>query len=178
MGRHAGWLTLYAGIAGGADAILIPEFPMPLQDVIEALDRCKQRDKQYAIIAVAEGAKVLDENGKEITVASEEAVDSFGHVQLGGIGDLVKEWIKQKTGRDVRSTVLGHTQRGGTPTAFDRVISTAYGVRAMQLVQQKDFGKMPAIVRGQITFVLLAEAVAKLKTVSEAQYSLAKVFFG
>ncbi len=178
MGRHAGWLTYYAGLAGGADAILLPEFPMPIQEVCDILKKLEARGKEYAIIAVAEGAKVLDDQGKEIAIHSKEAVDSFGHVQLGGIGDFVKELLKNRTGRDVRSTVLGHTQRGGSPSAFDRILSTAYGVRAMQLVQNKEYGKMPALVGGKIETVSLANAVEKLKLVPKEAYELARTFFG
>ncbi len=178
MGRHAGWLTLYSGIAGGADVILLPEFPMPLKEVCDILAKCQKRGKNYAIVAVAEGAKILDDSGKEITIHSAEAVDSFGHVQLGGIGELVTKVIKEKTKRDTRCTVLGHTQRGGSPSAFDRVLSTAFGVHAMKLVQKKEWGKMPALSKGKLITVPLAEAVAKLKLVNEEFYDYDLVFLG
>jgi 6-phosphofructokinase 1 len=178
MGRHAGWLTAYAGIAGGADAVCVPEFPMKLADILSAIEKARARGKKYAIIAVAEGAKVIDENGKELQMASAQPVDSFGHVQLGGVSDLVRDAIKQKTGYDTKSTVLGHLQRGGSPSAFDRVLSTAFGVRAMQLVKDKEYGKMPALIGGKIQVVKLSEATGKLKTLSPELYDLAKVFFG
>ncbi|MFH1263584.1 MAG: ATP-dependent 6-phosphofructokinase [Pseudomonadota bacterium] len=178
MGRHAGWLTTYAGIAGGADAIAVPEFPMKLSEIIGAIEKARARGKKYAIVAVAEGAKVVDDNGKELEKASAHAVDSFGHVQLGGVADLVRDAIQKKTGYDVKSTILGYIQRGGSPSAFDRIISTAFGVRAMQLVKDKEYGKMPALVGGKIQVVKLSDATGKLKTLSPELYDLAKVFFG
>lgn len=178
MGRHAGWLTAYSGLAGGADAVLLPEFKVSVNEVCEILTRLTKRGKNYAIIAIAEGASVIDENGKDIKSHSKEAVDSFGHVALGGIGDRLKELLKQKTGRDIRATVLGHTQRGGAPTAFDRILSTAFGVKAMELAHNRIFGKMPALVGGRIEAVPLSDAVAKLKTVGPELNELLRVFFG
>jgi len=178
MGRHAGWLATYGGIAGGADVILVPEFPMTLTQICEAVELCRKRGKRYAIIAVAEGAKVIAENGHEIAEQSHEAVDAFDHVSLGGIGEVLRDLIKGKTGWDTRSTALGHVQRGGSPAAFDRILGTAYGVRAMELVLKGEFGKMPAHWQGQLTAVPLKAAVGKLKTLSPALYDLAKGFFG
>jgi ATP-dependent phosphofructokinase / diphosphate-dependent phosphofructokinase len=178
MGRHAGWLTAYSGIAGGADFVAVPEFPSKLSDIVATIERLRARGKKYAIVAVAEGAKVIDDDGKELQMASAQPVDSFGHVQLGGVADLVKDAIKKKTGYDTKSTILGHIQRGGSPSAFDRIISTAFGVRAMQLVRDKEYGKMPALKGGKIQVVKLSEATGKLKTLSPELYDLAKVFFG
>ncbi|MFH1017698.1 MAG: ATP-dependent 6-phosphofructokinase [Pseudomonadota bacterium] len=178
MGRSAGWLAAYAGIAGGADMVLVPEFPTPVKDVVAAVERLKKKGKNFAMIGIAEGAKLLDDKGQEITEQSQEAVDAFGHVKLGGIGEVLSELIKKRTGWDTRSTILGHLQRGGTPSAFDRILSTAFGVHAMDLVLQKDFGKMPALTNGRIQTVPLESAVAKLKTLSPDLYKLAQVFFG
>ncbi|HLG19717.1 MAG TPA: ATP-dependent 6-phosphofructokinase [Bdellovibrionota bacterium] len=178
MGRHAGWLAAYAGIAGGADAVLVPEFPTKLQDLCNILRKCRDRGKNYCLIAVAEGAEVIGENGEKISSQSEAPVDAFGHVQLGGIADRLKDLVKKKTGYDTRSTILGHVQRGGSPTAFDRILATAFGVRAVELVKKKEFGKMPALVGGQITAVPLSDAVARLKTLTPEVYQLAQVFFG
>jgi 6-phosphofructokinase 1 len=178
MGRHAGWLTAYAGIAGGADAVLTPEFPMKLEDVLTIIERCRARGKRYALIAVAEGAHVIDNNGKEISSQSEHPVDSFGHVQLGGIAELLADLLKKNGGYDTKATILGHIQRGGSPSAFDRVLSTAYGVRAMELVKEKRYGTMPALVGGEIKVVKLSEATGKLKTLSPEFYRLAQAFFG
>ncbi len=178
MGRHAGWLATYGSLAGGADMVLVPEFPTPVKDVVAVIQRLKKKGKNFALIGIAEGAKLLDDENREITEHSKEAVDSFGHVKLGGIGDVLCELIKKRTGWDTRSTILGHLQRGGTPTAFDRILSTAFGVHAMELVVQKNFGKMPALVNGRIQTVSLESAVAKLKTLSEDLFKLAQVFFG
>jgi len=178
MGRHAGWLATYAGLAGGADAVLVPEFPMKLEELIAIIQKCRARGKNYSVIAVAEGAEVIDDRGKRLSSASEQPVDAFGHVQLGGIGDLLKEILKKKTGFDTRATILGHTQRGGSPCAADRILATAYGVHAMQLVKKREFGKMPALVNGRIASVPLNEAVAQLKTLTPDVYQLAQVFFG
>lgn len=177
MGRHAGWLATYGGLAGGADIILVPEFPTKLDTLFSTVKKAKER-KNYAIVGVAEGAKLVDEEGKEITSQSAQPVDAFGHVQLGGIGDLVKNYIKEKTGFDTRLTSLGHLQRGGPPSAFDRVLATIYGMAAMELVKAKDYGKMPALMDGKIQTVKLSEATGKLKTLSSELYELSKNLFG
>ncbi len=177
MGRHAGWLAAYAGLAGGADLILTPEFPMKLVEICDIVTRAKNR-KKFAVVAVAEGAYVLDETGKEISSQSSQPLDSFGHIQLGGIGDLLGSLIKKQTGFDTRATNLGHIQRGGSPNAFDRILSTAFGVKAMELVRDKEYGKMPALLGGKIVTVKLTEAVQKLKTLSPEFYHLSQNFFG
>jgi ATP-dependent phosphofructokinase / diphosphate-dependent phosphofructokinase len=178
MGRHAGWLAAYGGLAGGADLILTPEFPTKIQEVIDTLTRVRKKGKNFALVAIAEGAVLLGEDGKEITEQSAEAVDSFGHTQLGGIAERLAGIVKKKTGYDTRATVLGHLQRGGTPTAFDRILSTAFGVAAMDLVIAGKFGHMPALSQGRIKTVALKDAVAKLKTLSPELHELTKVFFG
>ncbi|MEZ4705280.1 MAG: ATP-dependent 6-phosphofructokinase [Bdellovibrionota bacterium] len=178
MGRHAGWLTAYSGIAGGADVILVPEFPKTIDEICATLEKTSHRGKSYALIAIAEGAKILTSDGKEITSASQTPVDSFGHVALGGIGDLLKDLLKEKTGRDVRCTVLGHTQRGGTPTAMDRVLSTGLGIEAFQCILEKDFGKMAALKQGKIQRVSLQEGVGRLKTLSKEFYEFSQQLTG
>jgi 6-phosphofructokinase 1 len=177
MGRHAGWLTAYAGLAGGADCVITPEFPMELDKICNIIAANEQRGKNYSIIAVAEGASIVH-NGEKINSQSEKAVDSFGHVKLGGIGDLLEKLIKEKTGRDVRSTTLGHIQRGGTPTAMDRVLSTSLGLEAAKNIKNQNWGKMSAFKDGKIQTVTLAEGVGRLKVLTEEFYSRCQAFFG
>lgn len=178
MGRHAGWLTAYSGIAGGADMILVPEFPKKLSEVCDVIAQNKARGKNYSIIAIAEGASFIDDKGNTINSESETPVDSFGHVQLGGIGEMLSKMVKEKTGRDVRATTLGHLQRGGTPAAMDRVLSTALGIQTAKLVMNKDFGKMSALKDGKIQTITLQEGVGRLKTLTKEFYALAETLFG
>lgn len=178
MGRHAGWLTAYSGIAGGCDLILVPEFKKSLNEICDVIAKNKARGKNYSIIAIAEGASFIDDKGNTINSESETPVDSFGHVQLGGIGEILSKMIKEKTGRDVRATNLGHTQRGGTPSAMDRVLSTALGIQTAQLVLNKDFGKMSALKDGKIQTVTLQEGVGRLKTLTPEFYALAETLSG
>ncbi len=173
MGRHAGWITLEAGIAGGADAILIPEIPVDINEVCDLIKRRHARGKTFSIVAVAEGAVL---KGRDMV--ADQKTDSFGHVRLGGIGNLVGELIEEKTGFETRVTVLGHIQRGGTPTAFDRVLGTRFGVSAFQLVKQGKFGHMVSLNARNIVAVPLEAAVGELKTVPKEYYDLAQVFFG
>ena len=175
MGRHAGWIALYAGLAGGADVILIPEFPIDLEAVCTAIAKRHERGKTFSIIVVAEGA----EFGQGQTVTQQgTALDEFGHVRLGGIGQQVAELIEKQTGFETRVTVLGHVQRGGSPTAFDRVLGTRFGVKAVEMVLAGEFGRMVSLQGNRITSVPIAEAVGKLRTVDPQFYELAKVFFG
>jgi phosphofructokinase-like protein len=175
MGRHAGWIAMYAGIAGGAAEILIPEQPF---DVAEIAERIKARHEQgrYAtIIVVAEGA--TPKEGIEALQSGEK--DQFGHVRLGGIGSLVAGQLEELTGFETRVTILGHVQRGGTPTAFDRVLATRFGIAAADAVVNGDFGKMVALQADEIVLVPLDEAVAELKTVDPAAFRrVAMPFFG
>jgi len=174
MGRHAGWIALEAGIAGGADVILIPEVPIDLIEVCDLLKKRHARGKSFSIVVVAEGAKF-----KEGTmVLQEEKLDQFGHVRLGGIGHILGDEIEKNTGYETRVTVLGHIQRGGTPTAFDRVLGTRFGVKAMELVLKKDYGKMAALEGNKVSAVPLKAAVSELKTVDMELYDIAKIFFG
>ena len=173
MGRHAGWLALESGLAGGADVILIPEVSVNINWVCELIKRRHSRGRTFSIVAVAEGAKL---EGKDVT--QDKELDQFGHVRLGGIGNTLGELIEKKTGYETRVTVLGHIQRGGTPTAFDRVLGTRCGIKAIELVKQGLFGQMAAYKGGNMVSVSLDEAVGKLKTVPPEYYEIAKVFFG
>jgi len=174
MGRHAGWIATYAGIAGGADVILIPEKRIDLKEVCDILRKRKRRNKNFSIVVVAEGAKLKD---KDLILKTGKK-DAFGHVLLGGIGQTLAKRIEEMTGYETRVTVLGHIQRGGTPTAFDRVLSTRYGIKAIDLINAKRFGQMVSLSGNQIKSVSLAKAVGKLKTVDMKLYAIAKIFFG
>jgi ATP-dependent phosphofructokinase / diphosphate-dependent phosphofructokinase len=176
MGRHAGWIGLESGIAGGADLILIPEFPVTFAEVTDVVRRRHERGKSFSIIVVAEGAHLADEGGQAVHLQSEK-LDAFGHVRLGGIGATLAERIEEQTGFETRYTILGHIQRGGSPTAFDRVLGSRFGVAAVDLVARKGFGRMVAIRGTQIVDVPLAEAVGTLKTVGPELYELARTFF-
>jgi ATP-dependent phosphofructokinase / diphosphate-dependent phosphofructokinase len=174
MGRHAGWIALHAGMSGGANVVLIPEVPF---DIEEVCDLVRNRfETQYApIIVVAEGA--VPREGGDMSLVSGE-VDAFGHVRLGGIGDRVAAEIEQRTGAEARAVVLGHVQRGGTPTAFDRWLATRFGLHAIDAVAEQDFGKMVALRGTDIVRVPLIEGTGELKLVSAAEYAEAQVFFG
>ena len=174
MGRHAGWIALHSGIAGGASAVLIPEQPFDIDAVCEHVK--KRFETQYApIIVVAEGA--VPQEGGDMTLVSEE-LDAFGHVRLGGIGDRLAHEIEQRTGAESRAVVLGHIQRGGTPTAFDRWLATRFGLHAIDAVADGDFGVMVALRGKNIERVKLIEGTGELKLVSPAEYAEAEVFFG
>ena len=175
MGRHAGWIAVNSGMAGGADCILIPEVPFKIQDVCDIIAARQKRGKTFSIIVVSEGAHE-EETGAP--VLQDQETDEFGHVKLGGIGDIVGQKIEKLTGVETRVTRLGHVQRGGTPTAFDRILATRVGVKAADLVHDKDFGKMVAIRGNEVTAVPLSEAVNTLKTVDPEYFSVAQVFFG
>jgi len=174
MGRHAGWIAVYSGIAGGADVILIPEVPIDLDDVCNIIRLRHKKGKTFSIVVVAEGAKFK----KNQEVLQEEKLDAFGHVRLGGIGNMLAEKIEEMTGFETRVTVLGHIQRGGTPTAMDRVLGTRFGVMAMELIDKKRFGYMVSLQGNEIVSVPLSRAVEKLKVVDKKLYDIAKVFFG
>jgi 6-phosphofructokinase 1 len=174
MGRHAGWIALHAGIAGGASTVLIPENPFDIDAVCEHVK--KRFETQYApIIVVSEGAVPRDGGG--MTLVSLER-DAFGHVRLGGIGDRLANEIEERTGAEARAVVLGHIQRGGTPTAFDRWLATRFGLHAIDAVADGDFGTMVALHGANIVRVKLSEGTGELKLVSPAEYAEAEVFFG
>ena len=174
MGRHAGWIAVEAGIAGGADIILIPEIPVDVEEVCALLKKRHQRGKTFSIVVVAEGAQFLDKT----IVTQEEKLDQFGHVRLGGIGEVLGKQIEKITGYETRVSVLGHIQRGGSPTAFDRLLGTRFGVRAVELVKEKKFGRMVSLTGNKIIDVPLDDAVRALKTVDMDLYGIAKEFFG
>ncbi|HKG51452.1 MAG TPA: 6-phosphofructokinase [Actinomycetales bacterium] len=173
MGRHAGWIALHSGLAGGANVILVPEIPFDVEQVC-AWVKARFEQEYAPILVVAEGA--TPKGGAEVLVAGE--TDAFGHVRLGGIGTWLAEEIERRTGEESRAVVLGHVQRGGTPTAYDRVLSTRFGLHAIDAVHERDFGKMVALRGTDIVRVPLAEATAELKTVPLERYAEAQVFFG
>ncbi|GBE17544.1 6-phosphofructokinase 1 [archaeon BMS3Abin16] len=175
MGRHAGWIATYAGIAGGAHMILVPEEPFNIEDVCSCINERKETGKNYSIIVVAEGAKPVEADTFE-TVNNE--IDEFGNVRLGGIGNTLAKEVEKRTGFESRAVVLGHTQRGGTPTAFDRVLSTRYGIAAIDLVHQGKFGMMTGLRGTEIVPVDLKVAAEKTRTLDMELYEISKVFFG
>jgi len=173
MGRHAGWIALHAGLAGGANVILIPERPFDIDKVVAWVEHRFQT--RYApIVVVAEGAHPLNE---DLSLTSGN-LDSFGHVRLGGVGQLLAEEIEKRTGKEARCTVLGHIQRGGTPTAFDRVLATRFGLHAVAAVYDEAFGAMVALRGTDIVRVPIVEATRELKLVPVDRYAEAEVFFG
>ncbi len=174
MGRHAGWIALNSGIAGSADYILIPEVPIKFDELCDVLKKKHARGKLYSIIVAAEGAQF---QGKDM-VKKDQHLDAFGHVILGGIGERLAKMIEEKTGFETRSVVLGHLQRGGSPSAFDRVVATKFGVKAMELVLAKKFGYMASLQGTEVKEVPIEVAVGTLKTVDAKSYDLAKIFFG
>jgi 6-phosphofructokinase 1 len=174
MGRHAGWIALYSGLAGGADVILIPERPFDIDEVCRLLRRRHARGRYFSIVVVAEGA-VPREGTIEVVSGSE---DEFGHVRLGGIGQRLEREIEDRTGFETRTTVLGHVQRGGTPTAYDRVLATRLGVAAIDGATEGRWGTMPAMRGTRVELVELADAVKGLRTVPTEEYEAAEVFFG
>ena len=174
MGRHAGWIALYSGIAGGADVVLIPEKPFDVDVVCEHIRRRHASGPTFSIVVVAEGATRSD--GDLIT--DHQTTDSFGHVRLGGIAVELEKEIEARTGFESRMTILGHVQRGGTPLAFDRVLGTRFGVEAIDAASDGDFGKMVALRGTRIERVPLSEALAEPKLVDSQIYKTAEVFFG
>jgi 6-phosphofructokinase 1 len=174
MGRHAGHIATWAAIAGGATMVLVPEHTFDIDEVCRAIQERHEGGRYASIVVVAEGALPVEGS---LAVASGE-VDAFGHARLGGIGDQLANAIEQRTGYETRAIVLGHVQRGGTPTAFDRVLATRFGIGAIDAVHDGDFGKMVALRAGRIMRVPLEEATAELKLVDPDVYEVAHVFFG
>jgi 6-phosphofructokinase 1 len=174
MGRHAGWIALHAGLAGGGDVILTPERPFDLDEVCRLIRRRHARGRFFSIVVVAEGA--VPREGTMETVAAGE--DEFGHVRLGGIGQQLEREIERRTGFETRAVVLGHIQRGGTPTAYDRVLATRFGVAAIDAAHERSWGTMPALRGSRIELVPLAEAVRELKTVPADELDVATPFLG
>ena len=174
MGRHAGWIALHSGLAGGADVILIPERPFDVDEVCRLIRRRHSRGRFFSIVVVAEGAIAKEGTMETLTAARDE----FGHERLGGIGQRLEHEIEQRTGFEARATVLGHIQRGGTPTAFDRVLATRLGLAAMDGANAGRWGTMPALRGTRIELVPMSEAVADLRTVPVEDYEAAATFFG
>jgi ATP-dependent phosphofructokinase / diphosphate-dependent phosphofructokinase len=179
MGRHTGWIAVMSGIAGGADVILIPEQPITVEDACDELRRRHERGKDFSIVVVSEGYELTYASGERRQVAEEaRASDQFGHVRLGGVGDALAREIEERTGFETRVTVLGHVQRGGSPTPRDRVLATRYGLKAADLVHEEQWGQMAALQGDSVVAVPLADAVAELKTVPPGWYDVARAFFG
>jgi ATP-dependent phosphofructokinase / diphosphate-dependent phosphofructokinase len=174
MGRQTGWIATYAGIAGGASAILIPERPFDIDVVCDQLRRRHERGRYASIVVVAEGAEPLPG-----TIPGRDKVyDQFGHVRLGGLCDVIAHAIEDRTGFETRVVLLGHVQRGGTPTAFDRVLSTRYGIQAIDLAHQQAWGTMAALRGTEIVAASLADAVGKTRQLDMNVYAIAETFFG
>jgi len=179
MGRHAGWIALHSGIAGGADVILIPEQPVTVEEACSLLEKRHATGKDFSIVVVSEGYELTYASGEKTLVAEEaRATDQFGHIVLGGIGDALGREIEERTGFETRVTVLGHVQRGGTPTPRDRVLATRYGLKAAELVHEGTFGRMAALHGDEIVDVSLEEATRELKTVPPEWYAVAQAFAG
>jgi ATP-dependent phosphofructokinase / diphosphate-dependent phosphofructokinase len=179
MGRHTGWIAVMSGIAGGADVILIPEQPITVEDACTQIQRRHERGLDFSIVVVSEGYELTYASGERRLVGAEaSATDQFGHVRLGGVGELLAHEIEERTGYETRVTVLGHVQRGGSPTPRDRVLATRYGLKAADLAHERKFGRMAALHGDQIVDVSLDEATKELKTVPPEWYEVAKAFFG
>ena len=174
MGRHAGWIALYSGLAGGGDVILIPEQPFDIEHVCRLIGRRHSRGRVFSIVVVAEGA-VPREGTMEV---ADGDTDEFGHVRLGGIGHRLEREIEARTGFETRATVLGHIQRGGTPTAYDRVLATRFGIAAIDAANAGSWGTMPALHGTRLELVPLAEAVAERRTVTPEEFAVAEPFLG
>ncbi|NTX03401.1 6-phosphofructokinase [Myxococcus sp. CA040A] len=178
MGRHVGWIATYAGIAGGADVILVPEIPADLERVAEHIQRRHAGGRTFSIVVVAEGTRIklaADQNEQLVTSGS---LDEAGRPRLGGVGNIVAHEIERRTGFETRVSVLGHIQRGGAPTAHDRVLATRYGVHACDMVARGEFGMMAALKGNEIISVDLSAATKELKKVPKEFFEVAQVFFG
>jgi 6-phosphofructokinase 1 len=168
MGRDSGWIAIYSGIAGGADVIIIPERPFQINEIAETLKRRHQRGRYFSIVVIAEGAKMADEQDptKASLVTTAAGNDEFGHARLGGVGTIIAGQIEKLTGYETRAVILGHTQRGGSPTPFDRVLATRYGIGAVDLVHSGGFGQLVALRNNKIIGIPLREALAENRKVS------------
>jgi phosphofructokinase-like protein len=177
MGRHTGWIAVMAGMAGGADVILTPERPVTVETCCQLIQKRHAKGKDFSIVVVSEGWELRTEDGEGQLVDS-GATDAFGHVRLGGVGDALAREIEARTGFETRVTTLGHIQRGGSPTAHDRVLATRYGLKAANMVYAGAWGQMAALRGDRIEAVPLSAAVAQLKTVPDELYEQASAFFG
>ncbi|HEV3480104.1 MAG TPA: ATP-dependent 6-phosphofructokinase [Gaiellaceae bacterium] len=178
MGRHTGWIAVMSGIAGGADMIMIPEQPLTVEQACAELRRRHERGKDFSIVVVSEGYELTYDSGERRAVVQDAETDQFGHLRLGGVGDALARDIEERTGYETRVTVLGHVQRGGTPTPRDRILATRFGLKAADLVDAGRFGRMAALHGDSIVDVALADATRELKTVPPAVYDVARAFFG
>lgn len=174
MGRHTGWIAIAGGLAGGADCILIPERPMTAVQICEILKKRHARGRLFSIVVVAEGFNLA---GDSDVITKDQQVDQFGHVRLGGIGEVVAREIERTTGYETRVTVLGHVQRGGSPTAYDRVLGTRYGVKAVDLIHEGKLGRMVCLKGNHITSILIKNAMTKLKYVDSELIETAEIFY-
>ena len=175
MGRHTGWIAIVGGIAGGADCILIPEEPKTIEEICEIVKKRHARGRLFSIVVVAEGFQLA---GADQLVTKNQKLDQFGHVHLGGIGEVIGSQIEELTGFETRVTVLGHIQRGGTPTAYDRLLGTRYGVRAVDLIDQGKFGHMVSLKGNRITDLPMSKAMRSLKFVDPNLIEIAEIFYG
>jgi 6-phosphofructokinase 1 len=175
MGRHAGWIATYGGLAGGADFILIPEKPFDIEEVCNIVKKRAVEGKGFSVIVAAEGATP---KGAEGYITKDVKKDAFGHTMLGGVGEYLAKEVEKRTGVESRYVVLGHLQRGGSPTAYDRILATRYGVRAVEIIHDGKFGRMVALQGNKIVDIPLEEGVKKSKTVDMEVYKVAEVFFG
>jgi ATP-dependent phosphofructokinase / diphosphate-dependent phosphofructokinase len=175
MGRHTGWIAVVGGLAGGADCILIPEQPTTIDQICEVVKKRHARGRLFSIVVVAEGFKL---SGDDAVVTKDQKLDQFGHVHLGGIGEVIAKEIENRTGFETRVTVLGHIQRGGSPTAFDRLLGTRYGVKAVDLIEEQKYGMMVCLRGNKITSIPLGDAMTKLKSVDPELIRIAEIFYG
>ncbi len=178
MGRHVGWIATYSGIAGGADVILVPEIPADLPRVAEHIRSRHATGRNFSIVVVAEGTRIKTSPDQDEQLVTSGALDEAGRPRLGGVGNIVAAEIERRTGFETRVSVLGHIQRGGAPTAHDRVLATRFGVHACDMVSRGEFGKMAALKGNDIVSVDLADATRELKRVPEEFFKVAQVFFG
>jgi phosphofructokinase-like protein len=177
MGRDAGWIALYSGIAGGADVILIPERPFDVDKVADSLRQRHARGRYFSIVVVAEGAKFSSQSGQGSPVLQDMGKDEFGHVKLGGIANILAREIEKRTGFETRAVILGHIQRGGSPSAFDRVLATRYGLGAIDMVHRGEFGCMAALRANKIVSITLSEAISKNRVVDDEMIQIVDGLF-
>ena len=177
MGRNSGWIAVFSGIAGGADSIVIPELELTVEEIGDAINKRHERGKRFSIVVVAEGAQLAFASGEKRLVRASEETDMYGYPRLGGIGHALAVEIEARTGFETRLTTLGHVQRGGTPTAIDRILATRYGIKAAELVERREFGRMAALRGSEMTSVPLSE-VQGIKQVDLAYLRIARTFFG
>jgi 6-phosphofructokinase 1 len=177
MGRDAGWIALYSGIAGGADVILIPERPFDVDKVAESIRQRHERGRYFSIVVVAEGAKFSADTGAGSPVLQDMGKDEFGHAKLGGIANILAREIEKRTGFETRAVVLGHIQRGGSPSAFDRVLATRYGLGAIDMAHRGEFGCMAALKANKIVSIPLKDAIARNRVVDDEMIEIVNGLF-